>query len=746
MVSVADARLSAARAAIAHACLDVLPDARLGEITLRAEQRRIVARAERVLRLHGGCLVAEDVGRGKTFIALALARRWRCPMIVAPASLRATWLDAQSRAGVAYAFASHESLSRGVAARVEFDALVVDESHHFRNPATARYGELARMAASVPIVLLSATPLQNRARDLAAQLALFHGEAALMLPVERLASLIIRGDDAPTGDMPTVAIPEWIPVAADDGAVLSALLDLPPPPRPVDGGDAGALRTIALVRAWASSRAALRSMLRSRRRMTTAIAQGVEVGRMPTRREARDWQAAEDVVQLGFAPVLMRASAHAHALLDVRVELDADDAAQERLRSALERSSDPDVERVTALLALRRAHAGSRIIAFSEYASTVTAYFNAMRGHAGVGMLTARGGSIVTGRIPRDELLARFAPRAQRATPYAPHDEITLLLATDLLSEGVNLQDASVVVHLDLPWNPARMAQRVGRVRRPGGAAIVRSFLIAPPAGTDALLVADARLRRKLEWARGAIGVGFDVLPLLAHPTAGVPTRSATPSSASAGGAFVAHMERWALEHQSHREPASGGVVGTATHAERGWIAALSDGRVLANIDGRTTDTPHRLDTLARSADGCGREPRGAEVELALADVNAWVRDEHLLAIAGVAGDVGPVRTAIHKRLSVVAVQSRRHDQARIFALLSRVRTHLAAPMPLGAEQALLQSVTRGASGAAHAIGELTSALEPLDSAALTRRISAEPLETPRVVAIVVVGPAAAVT
>ena len=738
MGSVADARLSAARSAIAHACLDVLPDPRLGEITLRAQQRRIVARAERVLRLHGGCLIAEDVGRGKTFIALALARRWRCPMIVAPASLRTTWLDAQTRAGVACAFVSHESLSRGIAPSVDFDALIVDESHHFRNPRTARYGELARMAASAPVLLLSATPLQNRARDLAAQLALFHGEAALVLPFERLAGLIIRGDDAPTGDMPTVALPEWIPVAADDGVVLAALLDLPPPPRPLDGGDAGALRTIALVRAWSSSRAALRSMLRSRRRLTTAIAQGVEVDRMPTRREARDWQAAEDVVQLGFAAVLMRGSAQANALQDVRVELDADDAAQERLRLALQGSNDPDGERVSALLALRHEHSGSRIIAFSEYASTVKAYFNAMRNEPGVGMLTARGASIVTGRIPRDELLARFAPRAQRATVFAPHDEITLLLATDLLSEGVNLQDASIVVHLDLPWNPARMAQRVGRVRRPGGAAIVRAFLIAPPAAADALLAADARLRRKLEWARGTVGVGFDVLPSLAHQRLLVTTHSA---NASDGGAFVAHMERWARENHCQRERPDGVVVGAATHIERGWIAALSDGRILANIDGRTTDTPRQLDTLARAADGCGREPRVGDVEAALSDINTWMRDEHLLAIAGVASEVGPVRAAIHKRMTVVALQSRRHDQAQILGLLSRLRTYLSAPMSLGAEQALLQSVTHAASDGTHAIGILAGAVQTLDSAAGTRRSSTEPFDTPRIVALIVVLP-----
>src|SRR6202022_665380 len=125
----------------------------------------------------------------------------------------------------------------------------------------------------------------------------------------------------------------------------------------------------------------------------------------------------------------------------------------------------------------------------------------------------AREARIASGRITREELLARFAPVAQHARSHAPHETVTLLLATDLLSEGVNLQDATVVVHLDLPWNPARLAQRVGRVRRPGGAGTVRTYLLAPPTSAAVLLDANARLRRKLEAAERIVGTSIPVLP-----------------------------------------------------------------------------------------------------------------------------------------------------------------------------------------------------------------------------------------
>src|SRR5207249_5044257 len=68
----------------------------------------------------------------------------------------------------------------------------------------------------------------------------------------------------------------------------------------------------------------------------------------------------------------------------------------------------------------------------------------------------------------RGEVLRAFAPRAQGAPSPAPALETDVLIATDLLSEGLNLQDAVRVIHYDLPWSPARLTQRVGRIDRAG--------------------------------------------------------------------------------------------------------------------------------------------------------------------------------------------------------------------------------------------------------------------------------------
>ena len=251
-----------------------------------------------------------------------------------------------------------------------FDGIVVDESHHFRTLGTRRHAALAELAARAPIVMLSATPLQNRVRDLAAQLALYLGEMAFTLDMPALSRFVIRGDDGPDAIMPVVTAPEWIDLDADDGRVLRAILALTPPAKPLDAGDAGALRTIGLVRAWASSRAALEATLRSRRRLASAVEQGVEAGRAPTRREARAWHGVENVVQLGFASLLMDATPSAGMLDELRAALERERATMSDLTSVLRATPDPDLARVRALRRIRSVHPGLRIIAFSEFAST----------------------------------------------------------------------------------------------------------------------------------------------------------------------------------------------------------------------------------------------------------------------------------------------------------------------------------------------------------------------------------------
>ena len=117
------------------------------------------------------------------------------------------------------------------------------------------------------------------------------------------------------------------------------------------------------------------------------------------------------------------------------------------------------------------------------------------------------------GRDGKEAALFGFAPRTTDAPPGRDEDKFDLLVATDVLSEGVNLQQAQHIINYDLPWNPMRLVQRHGRIDRIGSKyneVFLRSFF--PDTRLDELLKLEERLHRKITQAARAIGVGA-ILP-----------------------------------------------------------------------------------------------------------------------------------------------------------------------------------------------------------------------------------------
>ena len=125
------------------------------------------------------------------------------------------------------------------------------------------------------------------------------------------------------------------------------------------------------------------------------------------------------------------------------------------------------------------------------------------------GRITAAAGN----RDGREAALFGFAPRTTDAPPGRDEDLFDIIVATDVLSEGVNLQQARHIVNYDLPWNPMRLVQRHGRIDRIGSRfdeVFLRSFF--PDDELEGLLQLEERLHRKIKQAARTIGVG----PILA--------------------------------------------------------------------------------------------------------------------------------------------------------------------------------------------------------------------------------------
>src|SRR5207302_8262177 len=114
----------------------------------------------------------------------------------------------------------------------------------------------------------------------------------------------------------------------------------------------------------------------------------------------------------------------------------------------------------------------------------------------------------------RAAALARFCPRTVVRPDYVPPDgEVDLLLSTDVLSEGQNLQQAGAVISYDMPWNPQRVVQRNGRVIRllSPHAEVYLTTMLPEPGELEELLRLEALVRGKIA-AAGVFGMEVEVI------------------------------------------------------------------------------------------------------------------------------------------------------------------------------------------------------------------------------------------
>lgn len=105
---------------------------------------------------------------------------------------------------------------------------------------------------------------------------------------------------------------------------------------------------------------------------------------------------------------------------------------------------------------------GKKVSIFTEYRSTAQ-YIYRQLSECGVKNMFELDGQYSG---DRKNIIERFAPYYNDKTSYTIDDEIQVLIETDVLAEGLNLQDASCLINYELHWNPVRLMQRIGRVDR----------------------------------------------------------------------------------------------------------------------------------------------------------------------------------------------------------------------------------------------------------------------------------------
>lgn len=178
--------------------------------------------------------------------------------------------------------------------------------------------------------------------------------------------------------------------------------------------------------------------------------------------------------------------------------------------AAITPETDPKLRLLRELL---EASPAEKIAVFATYGETIEYLDEHLPAVVqGRERVTVVGGSSTPDE--RTRLIARFAPRTVVGPDYVPADgEVGLLLSTDVLSEGQNLQEAQAVISYDMPWNPQRVVQRNGRVIRllsPHDEVFLTTMLPEPGA-LEEMLRLETLVRAKIR-AAGVYGMEVEVV------------------------------------------------------------------------------------------------------------------------------------------------------------------------------------------------------------------------------------------
>jgi hypothetical protein len=144
-----------------------------------------------------------------------------------------------------------------------------------------------------------------------------------------------------------------------------------------------------------------------------------------------------------------------------------------------------------------------KILVFTQFADTAR-YLETQVKAAGISRAAG-----VTGDSSDPTALAwRFSPVSNnKRDRITPEEEIRILIATDVLSEGQNLQDCAIIVNYDLPWAIIRLIQRTGRVDRIGQkAAEIICYSFLPADGVERIIRLRARIRKRLRENAEVVG------------------------------------------------------------------------------------------------------------------------------------------------------------------------------------------------------------------------------------------------
>ena len=589
-------------------------EARLG-VELASFQQEGLREAIRLLDKHDGVIVSDAVGLGKTYIGMSLLehyvlgkrRKGHIPkgLVICPAQLRdLVWQPKLDEYGIKATVISQESVSReGFEWRDynNYDVVLIDESHNFRNPGTNRYRNMMKLLGSgsvdPKVILMTATPINNSIWDLYNQV-----------------SFITRGQDAFFREYGIRNLKGFFREVQDGGADIFTLLEqcmvrrsrndvkrrqeageeirLPGkgiikfPQRKlhtvrynlgdtydgfykeiVDGIENLALisfnieayrreesvdKEVEKVQQYSNALVGLLKTLYLKRLESSLTAFEVSIRRQQVYQQRFYDFLVEDDKLLDSATNRRLLALQTleddtnqddiEVIIDSLPTVDIDEYYVGKLRDALrndmeilnrmlekvdlikqaEDESKRDVK-LSEVKQLLRDLPNQKVLIFSYYQDTAQYVYNSLvaddRWHSQWDkppvINVVHGG---TDGKRREYLVKHFAPiaNATEDNPVQINEEnpaIDILISTDVLSEGQNLQDAGVIINYDLHWTPIRMIQRAGRIDRLGtDFDELNIYNCFPETGLESLLRLVERLQDRIRDIDRTVGLDASIL------------------------------------------------------------------------------------------------------------------------------------------------------------------------------------------------------------------------------------------
>lgn len=461
-------------------------------------------------------LVADDVGLGKTIEAglilwpLLSRRRVRRLLVICPASLVEQWesrlrlmfdirlspyhpdLDHgrtdywnshhQVVASLQTLRDNHKGRHERLLSAEPWDLVIVDEAHHLnvdeRTGATLGYSLVHKMLEAGRVeglLLFSATPHRGKDHGFLSLLHLLRPELFSVIDplsgqLKQLPTVMIRNNKQSVTDLkgeklfrPSRVVAETFSYAPAEERFYAMLTDFIATGKAyastleASGGQTVMLVLIALQKLASSSVAAVRRAMKGRLARVQGRAAQLEKGRaqLEKYREAQQWTDSEEV------------SALEERLADWASWIKLMQGEQARLEELVAAADEvcQETKIQTILATLEGRFQGRSILFFTEYKATQSLLMGELIRRYGREAVTFINGD---GRV--DDVLGEsfFSGRHEAAAKFNS-GQVRFLVATEAAGEGIDLQgNCHTLIHVDLPWNPMRLHQRVGRLNRYG--------------------------------------------------------------------------------------------------------------------------------------------------------------------------------------------------------------------------------------------------------------------------------------